>query len=53
MEFTDVAKGDVASGTEVEMAFRIKDIDELRGFTRYFWKATPVASGAEPTQSKE
>lgn len=53
MEFTDVAKGDVASGTEVEMAFRIKDIDELRGFTRYFWKATPVASGADTTQSKE
>lgn len=51
MEFTDVAKGDVASGTEVEMSFRIKDIDELRGFTRYFWKATPVASGA--TASKE
>lgn len=53
MEFTDVAKGDVASGTEVEMAFRIKDIDELRGFTRYFWKATPVASGVDTTQSKE
>lgn len=53
MEFTDVAKGDVASGTEVEMAFRIKDIDELRGFTRYFWKATPVASGVDTTASKE
>ena len=53
MEFTDVAKGDVASGTEVEMSFRIKDIDELRGFTRYFWKATPVASAADTTASKE
>ncbi len=53
MEFTDVAKGDVASGTEVEMVFRIKDIDELRGFTRYFWKATPVASSAAYTASKE
>lgn len=53
MEFTDVAKGDVASGTEVEMVFRIKDIDELRGFTRYFWKATPVASSAAHTASKE
>ena len=52
MEFTDVAKGDIASGCEVEMTFRIKDIDELRGFTRYFWKATPVASGA-PTASQE
>lgn len=53
MEFTDVAKGDVASGTEVEMCFRIKDIDELRGFTRYFWKATPVARAADTTASKE
>lgn len=53
MEFTDVGKGDVASGTEVEMCFRIKDVDELRGFTRYFWKATPVASGVDTTASKE
>jgi 3-hydroxy-3-methylglutaryl CoA synthase len=53
MEFTDVAKGDVASGTEVEMSFRIKDIDELRGFTRYFWKATPVASGVETTAASK
>lgn len=42
MEFTDVSKNDLASGMEVEMAFRIKDIDERRNFTRYFWKATPV-----------
>ncbi len=42
MEFTDVSPGDVESGTEVEMVFRIKDIDDRRGYTRYFWKATPV-----------
>jgi len=24
------------------MVFRVKDVDERRGFTRYFWKATPV-----------
>jgi phosphoenolpyruvate carboxylase len=24
------------------MVFRIKDVDERRHFTRYFWKATPV-----------
>lgn len=42
MEFTDVAKGDIDVGTEVEMVFRIKDVDDRRGFTRYFWKATPV-----------
>jgi 3-hydroxy-3-methylglutaryl CoA synthase len=43
MEFTDVAKGDIDAGTELEMVFRIKDVDERRGYTRYFWKATPVA----------
>ena len=46
MEFTDIAKGEIASGTEVEMVFRIKDEDERRGYTRYFWKATPVRSPA-------
>jgi len=47
MEFVDVSKGDIESGTRVEMAFRIKDVDERRGFVRYFWKATPVrAPGA-------
>jgi uncharacterized OB-fold protein len=42
MEFTDVAKGDIASDTDVEMVFRIKDVDDRRGYTRYFWKATPI-----------
>ena len=42
MEFTDIAPGDIDSGTAVEMTFRIKDIDDRRGYTRYFWKATPV-----------
>lgn len=44
MEFTDVSRGDVESGTKVEMVFRVKDVDEVRGFNRYFWKATPVRS---------
>lgn len=44
MEFTDIAKGDIASDTDVEMVFRVKDVDERRGFTRYFWKATPLRS---------
>jgi len=42
MDFTDVAKGDVESGIRVEMVFRIKDIDETRGYKRYFWKAVPL-----------
>lgn len=48
MEFTDLAPGEVDSGTRVEMVFRIKDIDERRGFKRYFWKATPVRDSVPP-----
>lgn len=43
MEFTDVDPGDIAAGTRVKMVFRVKDRDEHRGFTRYFWKAVPVS----------
>ena len=50
MEFTDVAAGEIDSGTTVETTFRIKDIDERRGFTRYFWKATPVRAAATPAE---
>jgi uncharacterized OB-fold protein len=54
MEFSDVAKGDITSGTRVEMHFRIKDLDELRGYTRYFWKAVPVrATAASDTKAGE
>lgn len=42
MDFTDLDVGEVDSGTTMEMVFRVKDVDERRGFTRYFWKATPV-----------
>jgi uncharacterized OB-fold protein len=53
MEFTDVAVGDIAAGTELEMTFRIKDVDDRRGFTRYFWKATPVHGDVENLTVKE
>jgi len=46
MEFTDAGEGDVDAGTTVEMTFRIKDVDDRRGYTRYFWKATPVRASA-------
>jgi 3-hydroxy-3-methylglutaryl CoA synthase len=42
MEFTDLTHGEVDSGTRMDMVFRVKDLDEKRGFVRYFWKATPV-----------
>jgi 3-hydroxy-3-methylglutaryl CoA synthase len=44
MDFTDLDVGEVQSGAQMELVFRIKDKDELRGFTRYFWKATPCRS---------
>jgi uncharacterized OB-fold protein len=47
MEFTDLAQGDIDTGTGVKMVFRIKDFDEKRGFTRYFWKAAPISGAAK------
>ena len=44
IEFTDVDPGELAVGTAVRFVFRIKDIDPVRGFHRYFWKATLVRS---------
>jgi 3-hydroxy-3-methylglutaryl CoA synthase len=41
-DITDIEQGQIDSGSKVRMAFRIKDIDEKRGFRRYFWKAVPV-----------
>lgn len=43
MDFTDVDAGDLAVGMDMRMMFRIKDIDDRRGFRRYFWKAAPAA----------
>ena len=44
-EFTDVGDGGIGVGDRVGMMFRIKAVDEVRGFTKYFWKAAP---GFEP-----
>lgn len=41
MEFTDCDPAELAVGVPLEMVFRIKERDPLRGFRRYFWKATP------------
>jgi uncharacterized OB-fold protein len=42
IDFTDVDAGDLAVGQPMRMMFRIKDIDQQRGFRRYFWKAAPA-----------
>ena len=44
MDFTDVDVGAVEVGMPMRMVFRVKDVDGQRGFTRYFWKATPVTA---------
>lgn len=53
MDFTDVERGDVSTGCDVEMVFRIKDVDETRGFNRYFWKATPVRDASQKMDKSE
>jgi hydroxymethylglutaryl-CoA synthase len=40
MELTDTEPGEVQVGMPVRFAFRIKDVDPVRAFRRYFWKAT-------------
>lgn len=41
-EFVDIDPDAVEVGAELRMMFRIKAVDELRDFKRYFWKAAPV-----------
>ena len=42
LDFTEVDAGTIDVGLPLRMVFRIKDVDPLRGFVRYFWKATPA-----------
>jgi 3-hydroxy-3-methylglutaryl CoA synthase len=42
LDITDVEQGQIDAGDEMKMVFRIKDWDDRRGFTRYFWKAAPA-----------
>lgn len=46
VELTDVEGEALAVGMELEMAFRIKAFDKVRGFRKYFWKARPVMTEA-------
>ncbi len=47
IDFTDVTPDDIDVGKKMDMVFRIKDYDGQRGFTRYFWKATPAENAAK------
>jgi 3-hydroxy-3-methylglutaryl CoA synthase len=42
MEIVDVGPNGLKVGMPVRMVYRVKDHDKLRGYKRYFWKATPV-----------
>ncbi|MDO8705386.1 MAG: 3-oxoacyl-[acyl-carrier-protein] synthase III C-terminal domain-containing protein [Sulfuricaulis sp.] len=42
MEMVDVGAAGLDVGTPLRMVFRVKDIDKTRGYSRYFWKATPL-----------
>ena len=44
-EFADVTADDVEVGKQLRMAFRVKAVDELRDFKKYFWKAVPLRQG--------
>ena len=44
MEIVDVGARGLEVGTPLRLVYRIKEPDKARGFNRYFWKATPVAS---------
>lgn len=44
MEMVDVGPDGLEVGVKLRTVFRIKERDRQRGYNRYFWKATPVAS---------
>lgn len=41
-EYVDFDPEAIEVGRELRMMFRVKSVDERRGFTKYFWKAVPV-----------
>ena len=43
MEIVDAPPERIVEGEPVKMVFRIKERDKMRGFNRYFWKATPIS----------
>ncbi|NMF96402.1 zinc ribbon domain-containing protein [Aromatoleum toluolicum] len=47
MEFADCDPADLAVGVPLDMVFRIKEVDPMRGFRRYFWKAKPQLKAGE------
>ncbi len=46
MEFVDAEPGGAPVGAKAAMAFRIKEIDRMRDYRRYVWKARPLPETA-------
>lgn len=44
MEVVDVGEAGLEVGMPLRMVYRIKERDRVRGYNRYFWKATPVSA---------
>ena len=44
METVDVGAAGIDTGMPLRPVFRIKDLDKVRGHSRYFWKTTPLAA---------
>lgn len=42
MDFTDCTQNDIKVNAKMEMTFRRKYTDHVRGYYGYFWKATPA-----------
>ena len=42
---SDTDVDELKVGLPLRMVYRVKDFDPLRGFRRYFWKATPQRGG--------
>ena len=42
MDMTEVDPETIDTGVDVSVHFRIKQIDNQRGFRKYFWKAVPA-----------
>jgi 3-hydroxy-3-methylglutaryl CoA synthase len=49
IEFADFTPGETKVNDEVRFVFRLKDVDRVRGFRRYFWKAAPARTTTERT----
>jgi NAD(P)-dependent dehydrogenase (short-subunit alcohol dehydrogenase family)/uncharacterized OB-fold protein/putative sterol carrier protein len=46
-DFTDCKLDDLKVGLPVQLVFRKRTEDKIRGFVNYFWKATPIPGAAE------